>query len=103
MWKELTSIYGQKDVDGESEWRAGMRETKVRLDGWCEGGLGQQRNNGGGCMSMRERVLSPSTYVTARVSRDNFCLALCSFGKPSRALVVIALRGVGCCYMMRLE
>ena len=23
------------------EWRAGTRETEVRLDGWCEGGLGQ--------------------------------------------------------------
>ena len=27
----------------------GTRETKVRLDGWCEGGLRQQRNDGGGC------------------------------------------------------
>ena len=26
-----------------------MREAKVRLDGWCEGGLGQQRNDGGDC------------------------------------------------------
>ena len=30
------------------------RETEVRLDGWCEGGLGQQRNDGGGCASMRK-------------------------------------------------
>ena len=28
---------------------------KVRLDGWCEGGLGQQRYDGGGCVTMRER------------------------------------------------
>ena len=44
-----------------------MRETEARLDGWCEGGLGQQRNAGGGCASMRkrsERGQSPSTYVT---------------------------------------
>ena len=36
------------------------------LDGLCEGGLGRQRNYGGGCASMRrsERVESPSTYVT---------------------------------------
>ena len=27
---------------------AGTRETVVRLDGLCEGCLGQQRNNGGG-------------------------------------------------------
>ena len=33
----------------------------------CEGGLRQQRNDGGGCATMRnrsERVESPSTYVT---------------------------------------
>ena len=59
--------YGQKGVDGGSKRRAGTRETQVRLDGWCEGGLGQQRNDGGGCASMRERsgrVESPGTYVT---------------------------------------
>ena len=31
-----------------------MREKKVRLDGWCEGGLGQQRNAGGGWVAMRK-------------------------------------------------
>ena len=44
----------------------GTRETEVRLDGWCEGGLRQQRN-GGGCATMRERserVESPGTHVT---------------------------------------
>ena len=46
--------YGQKDVNGGSKWRAGTRETEVRLDGWCGGGLGQQKNDGGGCASMRE-------------------------------------------------
>ena len=38
----------------------GTRETEVRLDGWCEGGLRQQRNDGGGCATME----SPGTYVT---------------------------------------
>ena len=36
-----------------------MRETEVRLDGWCGGGLGQQRNDGGGCVTtckLLERV-----------------------------------------------
>ena len=47
--------YGQKGVDGGSKWRACTRETEVRLNGWCEGGLGQQRNDGGGCASMRKR------------------------------------------------
>ena len=27
----------------------------MRLDGWCEGGIGQQRNDGGGCAPMKER------------------------------------------------
>ena len=51
----------------ESKWRAGTRETEVRLDGWCKGGLGQQSNDNGGCAIMHERserVESPGTYVT---------------------------------------
>ena len=31
----------------------GTRETEVRLDGWCEGGLRQQRNDGGGCATRK--------------------------------------------------
>ena len=45
----------------------GTRETEVRLDGWFEGGLGQQRNDGGGCATIRERlerVEIVGTYVT---------------------------------------
>ena len=49
-----------------------------------------------------ERVESPGTYVTEGVSRGHFCLPLCSFELPSRALVVIIWRGEGCHYMMRL-
>ena len=59
--------YGQKGVDGRSQWGTGTRETEVRLNGWCEGGLRQQRNDGGGCAAMRERpesVESPGTCVT---------------------------------------
>ena len=59
-------LYGQKGVDGRSQYGMGTRETEVRLDGWCEGGLRQQRNNSGGCATMRERperVESPGTYV----------------------------------------
>ena len=66
-----------------------MRETEVRLDGWCEDGLRQQRNDSGCCVTMSERsekVESTGTYVTESVSCSHFCLALCSFGLPSRAL-----------------
>ena len=82
-----------------------MRETEVRLDGWCEGGLRQQSNDGGGCMTVHEsleRVESPGTYLTEQISHGHFCLALCSFGLPSHAPVVISWRGEGCHYMMRL-
>ena len=77
----------------------------VGLDGWCDGGLGQQRNDGGGCASMlerQERVESPRSYLTEWVSPCHFCMALCSFGPPSRALVFITWRGVECRYMMWL-
>ena len=50
-------------------------EAEVRLDGWCEGGLRRQRNDGGGCATMRERserVESPGIYVTELVSRGHF-------------------------------
>ena len=59
--------YGQKGVVDRSQWKTGTKETEVRLDGWCGGGLRQQRNDGGGCATMRERserVESPGTYVT---------------------------------------
>ena len=49
-----------------------------------------------------ERVESPGTYVIELISRGQFCLALCSFGPPCHALVVITWRGEGCRYMMRL-
>ena len=35
-------------------WGTGTTETEVRLDGWCEGGLRQQRNYGGGCAKDRK-------------------------------------------------
>ena len=34
------------------------------LNGWCEGGLRQQRNDDLGCATMRKRSESPGTYVT---------------------------------------
>ena len=37
---------------GRVRERASRRETEVKLEGWFEGGLRQQRNDGGGCASM---------------------------------------------------
>ena len=53
----------------------GTRETEVRLNGWCEGGFREQRNDSGGWSTMRkrpERVESPGTYV---IECGHFCLA----------------------------
>ena len=50
----MSILYGQKGVDGRSQWGTSTRETEVKLDGWCEGGLRQQRNDGVGCATMRE-------------------------------------------------
>ena len=61
---------------------------------------GGQRNYDGGWATMREkydRVESLGAYVSEWVSRGHFCLTLCSFGRPSRTLVVITWRGVGWC------
>ena len=40
----------------------GTRETEVSLDGWCEGGLGQQRNDWM-YATMHERVESPAIFA----------------------------------------
>ena len=74
--------------------------------GWMDGVKVALGNRGmtGGCALMGERperVQSHGTYVTED-SRGHFCFALCSFGQPSRALVVMTWRGVECRYMMRL-
>ena len=45
------------------------------LDGWRKGGLGQQRDDGGGCATMRERpeeVKSRGAYVDDSVSFGHF-------------------------------
>ena len=34
----------------------GYGETEVRLDGWCESGLGQQSNDGGGYTKDRKEL-----------------------------------------------
>ena len=44
-----------------------VAEVSGGLDGWCKGGLGQQKNDGEGCASIRERserVESFGKYVT---------------------------------------
>ena len=69
VWPEKHHPYSKGVMlwNGQSQWMTGTRETEVRLDGWCEGDLGQQSYEGEGCATMRERserVVSPGTYVT---------------------------------------
>ena len=50
-----------------AEVSGGQVRGRPKLEGWCEGGLGQQRNECGGCATTRERskrIESPGTYVT---------------------------------------
>ena len=52
-------LHGCSGVGGRCGWRAGASawSTEVGLeplDGWREGGLGQQRVDGGGCATMHE-------------------------------------------------
>ena len=44
----MSTVWAEGGVDGRSKLRACTRETQVGLDGWGEGGVGQQRNDGGG-------------------------------------------------------
>ena len=53
-------------------------------------------------MTVELRVNARKTGKSGPVLALCYCLALCSFGPPSRALVVITWRGVGCRYMIRL-
>ena len=53
----MITVYGQKGVDGRSQWGTGTRETEFRLDGWCEDSLLQQRNDDGGCAKERRALL----------------------------------------------
>ena len=69
MWKEWIGVVFPDGCDAGSKLSSGTRETTVGLDGWCEGGLGPQRNDGGGCAKDRKewRVLVhmniyPGTY-----------------------------------------
>ena len=53
----------ERMVDCRSQWGKGTRETEIRLDGWCECGLRQPRNDGGAMRERPERVESPGIYV----------------------------------------
>ena len=48
---ERMDEYRMAEVSGD-----GYEETEVRLDGWCEGGLRQQRSDGGSWATMREKT-----------------------------------------------
>ena len=72
----------------------GKREIKVRLDGWCEGGLWQQKNDDGSCA--KDRKCGALVHMSLNESGASiFCLALCSFSPICCAMVVIAWRWVG--------
>ena len=53
-----------------------MRETGVRLDGWYEGALWQQRNDGGGCVSMCKKIGNSGSETLHTVRREVAALPL---------------------------
>ena len=62
--QRVLSSFGH--VERMDQYHMTRRVLMVRLDGWCEGGLRQQRNVSGGCVTMskrQKRVDSPGTYV----------------------------------------
>ena len=106
MHLERMDEYGMARRVLMAEVSGGLVRGRPRL-GWMDGVKVALGNRGMAVEAARQcakdrNVESPGTYVTERVSRCHFCLALCSFGPPSHALVVITWRGEGCRYMMRL-
>ena len=73
--------------------------------GWMDGVKATLGNRGMMVEAARKIRKSREPWyicITEWVSPGHFCFALCSFRPPSRALVVITWRGMGCRYMMRL-
>ena len=84
-----------------------IRGRKVKLDGWCEGGLGQQRDDDGGCPTMHKRkegVESPGPYVDDLVTYANFASIPVYLRTTFPRYDSFHLRGVGChcgtCHMV---
>ena len=86
--------YGQNGFDGGSRVR-----DRPRL-GWMDG-VKVALGNRGMTVEAGKRGGPWCTCYWMSFTQP-FYLALCSFGQPSRALVVITWRGVECRYMMRL-
>ena len=70
--------------------------------GWMDG-VKVALGNRGMTVEAARKSGEPS-YICNWISFTcHFCLALCSFGPPSHALVVVIRRGEGCHYMMRWD
>ena len=53
MWKEWMSTVARRVLMAEVRGGTGTGETDVGFDGWCEGGLGQQKCDGRGYATVR--------------------------------------------------
>ena len=75
--------YSWKSVDGGCKYRESTGQTEVMLDGWCEGDLGQQTDDGAGCLTTTERqegVDSLGAYVDYVFFATIFCVIPVFFG-----------------------
>ena len=118
--RELASRAGQRvlrwfgHVERMDEYRMARRMLMAEVSGgpvrerqrlgWMDGVKVALGNRGMTAHAARKIGKSGEPwYVCNRMSsRGHFCSALCSFGPPSRSLVVIIWRGVGYRCMMRL-
>ena len=58
IWRRGNNGLGannQQVVDSGSKLSADTGKTEDKLDGWCDGGLGQPRDDGVYCPTMHER------------------------------------------------
>ena len=90
-----------------AEVSGGLVRTRPRL-GWMDGVKEALGNSGmtvkaaQQCAKDRKEWRALAPMELNEFHCGYFLLALCSFGPPSRALVVITWRGEGCRYMMQL-
>ena len=84
--------------------RMGTGLTKVKLDGWREDFIVQQRDDCVSCATIKIGW-SGESFCLCRclnLTKPFFAWALHSFGPPFHAVVDITWKGMECRYMMRI-
>ena len=74
------------------------------MDGWCEGGFGHQRSDGGGCATIREiyEIVEGPVHMQLNEFHEAFLLCLVFFLTALPCCGGYYLEGGRIRYMMRL-